>query len=72
MGRTNASFIGWGPAEDPKFIVYVWLEQPKSSIWGSVVAAPLFRDIVREVVVLMDIPTEDFRQKVATQDLSKQ
>jgi cell division protein FtsI/penicillin-binding protein 2 len=68
MGRTNASFIGWGPAEDPKFVVYVWLEQPKSSIWGSVVAAPLFRDIVAEVVVLMNIPPEEFRQQLASQE----
>ena len=68
MGRTNASFIGWGPADDPKFIVFVWLEQPKSSIWGSVVAAPLFRDIVSQLVVLMDIPPEEFRQKLANQE----
>ena len=44
---TNASFVGWGPVDDPKFIVYVWLEKPKSSIWGSIVAAPVFRDVVR-------------------------
>jgi cell division protein FtsI/penicillin-binding protein 2 len=68
MGRTNASFIGWGPSDDPKFIVFVWLEQPKSSIWGSVVAAPLFRDIVSQLVVLMDIPPEEFRQKLANQE----
>jgi cell division protein FtsI/penicillin-binding protein 2 len=67
MNRTNASFIGWGPVDDPKFIVYVWLEKPTSSIWGSVVAAPLFRDVVREVVVLMDIPTEEFRQELVSQ-----
>jgi cell division protein FtsI/penicillin-binding protein 2 len=25
----NASFIGWGPVDDPRFIVYVWLENRK-------------------------------------------
>lgn len=58
---TNASFVGWGPVEDPKFIVYVWLEKPKSSIWGSVVAAPVFRDVVKQIVVLMNIPPDDQR-----------
>lgn len=58
---TNASFVGWGPVDDPKFIVYVWLEKPRSSIWGSIVAAPVFRDVVEEIVVLMDIPPDDVR-----------
>ena len=56
---TNASFVGWGPTSDPKFIVYIWLEKPRTSIWGSVVAAPVFRDVVKELVVLMDIPLEN-------------
>ena len=56
---TNASFVGWGPAEDPKFLVYVWLEKPEKSPWGSVVAAPLFSDIAKDLVVYLDIPPED-------------
>ena len=59
--RTNASFIGWGPVDDPQFIVFVWLEKPSSSIWGSIVAAPVFRDVVQEIVVLMNIPPDDIR-----------
>lgn len=58
---TNASFVGWGPVDDPQFLVYVWLEKPQSSIWGSVVAAPVFRDVVKELVVLMNIPPDDIR-----------
>jgi cell division protein FtsI/penicillin-binding protein 2 len=61
---TNASFVGWGPVDDPKFIVYVWLEKPKSSIWGSVVAAPVFRDVVEELVVLMNIPPDEQRRSL--------
>ena len=26
--QTNASFVGWGPVDDPRFLVYVWLEKP--------------------------------------------
>jgi len=36
---TNASFVGWGPVDDPRFLVYIWLEKPSTSEWGSVVAA---------------------------------
>lgn len=64
---TNASFVGWGPAEDPKFLVYVWLEKPTSSIWGSVVAAPVFRQVFTEAVRLYDIPPDDVRMKLSGQ-----
>ena len=58
---TNTSFVGWGPAEDPKFLVYVWLEKPTISIWGSEVAAPVFSKLVSKLVVLLDIPPDDVR-----------
>ena len=58
---TNTSFVGWGPAEDPKFLVYVWLEKPEISIWGSEVAAPVFSDLVSDLVVLMNIPPDSVR-----------
>ncbi len=58
---TNTSFVGWGPAEDPKFLVYVWLEKPEISIWGSEVAAPVFSDLVSDLVVLMNIPPDNIR-----------
>ncbi len=58
---TNASFVGWGPVDDPTFIVYVWLEKPQSSIWGSEVAAPVFREVVENLVILMNIPPDDIR-----------
>jgi cell division protein FtsI/penicillin-binding protein 2 len=57
---TNASFIGWGPVDDPKFMVYVWIEEP-SPIWGSMTAAPTFSQIVRRLVVLLNIPPDSVR-----------
>ena len=58
---TNASFIGWGPVDAPQFLVYVWLEKPTSDIWGSVVAAPVFTNIVEKLVVLLGIPPDNVR-----------
>jgi cell division protein FtsI/penicillin-binding protein 2 len=62
---TNASFVGWGPVDDPRFIVYVWLEQPTTSPWGSVVASPLFSEIVQNLVILMDLPPDAVRNGIA-------
>ena len=62
---TNASFVGWGPFDDPRFIVYIWLEKPTSSQWGSVVAAPVFSEVVSKLVVLMDLPPDSIREQLA-------
>jgi len=63
--ETNASFVGWGPVDNPRFLVYVWLEKPQSSPWGSIVAAPVFADMVERLVVLMDIPPDGVLQGLA-------
>jgi cell division protein FtsI/penicillin-binding protein 2 len=65
--QTNTSFVGWGPVDDPQFVVYVWLEKPTISKWGSVVAAPVFRDVVEQLVVLMQIPPDEIRMQMAEQ-----
>lgn len=62
--QTNASFVGWGPVDDPRFLVYVWLERPATSIWGSEVAAPVFRQVVEKLVVLLELPPDDIRLKL--------
>ena len=56
---TNASFAGWGPVDDPKLLVYVWLEKPTSSPWGSVVAAPVFSEVYKEAARLTNLPPDD-------------
>ncbi len=61
---TNASFVGWGPLDDPQFIVYIWFESPQISPWGSVVAAPVFSQVVQRLVVLMNIPYDGVRQSL--------
>lgn len=62
--KTNASFIGWGPVDDPQFMIYVWLERPSISIWGSETAAPVFGKMAEKTVILLDIPPDLIRQKL--------
>jgi len=61
---TNASFVGWGPVDDPHFIVYVWLEKPETEVWGSLVASPVFREVVEKLVVIMDLPDDTLRAQL--------
>lgn len=62
--QTNASFIGWGPVDDPQFMIYVWLERPTASIWGSETAAPVFAEMAQRTVILLDIPPDSIRQQL--------
>jgi cell division protein FtsI/penicillin-binding protein 2 len=55
---TVASFIGWGPMPNPRFLVLVRIDRPRISPWGSVVAAPAFQDVAERLVVLMGIPPD--------------
>ncbi len=65
--QTNVSFVGWGPVDDPKFLVYVWLEGPTSSPWANETAAPLFAEIVQKLVILLNIPPDFIRLQTASQ-----
>jgi hypothetical protein len=47
-------------------MIYVWLEKPSSSIWGSQTAAPVFSEIAQKTVILLDIPPDLVRQQMAT------
>lgn len=61
--ETNASFIGWGPVDDPQFMIYVWLEKPTSSSWASYTAAPVFALVAEETTRLLNIPPDIIRQQ---------
>lgn len=54
--KTIASFIGFAPADSPQFIALVVLKEPKSSIYGSETAAPLFFEIAKELLYYYNIP----------------
>lgn len=41
----TASFIGVAPADDPRIAVAVILHNPRTSVYGGVVAAPVFSDV---------------------------
>lgn len=64
-GVTNASFLGWGPVDDPRFMIYVWLERPSASIWGSETAAPTFAQVAEQAVLMLNIPPDRVRQEIA-------
>lgn len=63
--QTIASFIGWGPIEDPRFMVFVRIDKPQSSPWGSEVAAPVFKQIVEHLIIQLGLPPKDVVDQLA-------
>ena len=45
--RYVASFVGFAPATAPRLVVLVTVDEPHGAIWGGVVAAPAFSEIMR-------------------------
>lgn len=56
--KTIASFIGFAPVNEPKFIAIVILQEPQTSPWGSETAGPLFFEIAKELFVYYNIVPE--------------
>lgn len=57
--KTIASFIGFAPADDPKFVILVRYLEPSSSVFGSETAAPTFFDIAKELFLYYGIPPNE-------------
>lgn len=48
--QTIASFVGFAPSNDPKFVMLVIINRPTTSIYGSETAAPIFFDIAKSIL----------------------
>lgn len=57
--KTIASFVGFAPADQPKFVMLVTLREPTTSPWGSETAAPLFFAITKELFNYYGISPKD-------------
>ncbi len=59
-GTTITSFAGYGPIDDPKFVVLVKLDRPRASEWGSETAAPIFKDIATFLFDYYNVPPDKY------------
>jgi stage V sporulation protein D (sporulation-specific penicillin-binding protein) len=54
-GHYIASFVGFGPIEDPQFAVIVVLDNPGGVYYGGQIAAPVFKNIATQLVRYMNL-----------------
>ena len=54
-GKYVSSFVGFFPADNPKYLTLVIVDEPQGAYYGSVVAAPCAKDIFEGIISLKDI-----------------
>ncbi len=46
----TASFIGYAPAEAPKYVVAVFIQKPKAGMFGGALAGPVFNQVMTYLI----------------------
>ena len=54
--RVLASFVGYAPAENPRVVILVMVDEPKRSPWGGTAAAPVFRQVAQQAMHYLQVP----------------
>jgi len=57
-GTTITSFAGFGPVDEPQFVILVKFDRPKANEWGSQTAAPTFSKIAEFLFDYYNIPPD--------------
>lgn len=54
-GRYVASFVGWAPADRPRLVILVTIDEPRGVYYGGAVAAPVFREIAEASLRYLEV-----------------
>lgn len=54
-----ASFAGAVPIDNPRIVVYVYVDAPRTAYYASMVAAPAFKEITQAALIALGIPAGD-------------
>ena len=65
-GQNTVSFMGFAPADNPRFLTYIVLDKPNANAGGGSTAAPVFHDIMSMALERFGVaPTGSKSPKVA-------
>lgn len=62
--KVVVSFIGYAPAEAPRFVMLVMFDEPKKKRWGGSAAAPVFRRIAQQALHHLQVPPGRVRPEI--------
>ena len=68
VDKRTASFVGFAPANNPRLTILVVVDEPKTSPYGGVVAAPAFSAIARQSLCYLKV-TPDQKMKMTPESV---
>ena len=69
--RHFSSFVGFAPAEAPRVVIGVFIDEPKGEIYGGEVAAPPFREIASYALKMLGVPPDPAAMAAAALAISR-
>lgn len=58
-GKYISSFLGFAPADNPRLVILVVIDEPTGAHYGGTVAAPAFQKIAHETLQHLNVPPEN-------------
>jgi cell division protein FtsI/penicillin-binding protein 2 len=58
-GSTIATYAGYAPADNPRFLILVKIDRPKNVTHGASAAGPIFKDIATFLFRYYGIPPDE-------------
>jgi cell division protein FtsI (penicillin-binding protein 3) len=53
--RFSSGFMGFAPADDPKIVLLIVIDEPRGESYGGMVAAPVFKAIMEKVLPYLNV-----------------
>jgi cell division protein FtsI/penicillin-binding protein 2 len=70
-GCYYSSMLGFFPADAPRVVISVALDEPQNGYYAGAVAAPVFRTIAEQIAACLQIPPDNFVRGAADKVLAK-
>ncbi|MGI9226302.1 MAG: peptidoglycan D,D-transpeptidase FtsI family protein [Candidatus Nanopelagicaceae bacterium] len=67
----TASFIGFAPADKPRYVISVTIQAPQGMHWGGVLGGPVFKDVMSYVLEAKHIPPSNTKVKAIALNASQ-
>ena len=59
QGKYVSSFVGYFPADDPRYLALIIVDEPQGAYYGSTVAAPCAKSIFEGIIELFRLPPSE-------------
>ncbi len=59
LDKRFSSFVGFAPADGPRVVIGVFIDEPKGDVYGGDVAAPAFREVADHALKSLGVPPSE-------------